>query len=907
MTRLNDNFPFKLKMEDFMMDTMQQPPEIPEETIIEPENFDENLFPNQFIENIEEEEIEFETILKDTLRYVAGFKKGRKKQSFSPEAQKLMGDANLHFANQDFDLAITKIKECIQASPIAYQPWNLLGLIYQELGNELKSMQTYFIAAHFDLKNTPLWLSLARFNENRNQIKEAIYCYTKAISNNATPELLLIRSSLFLKVNMPLKCAKDYLEIVKIKKHSMSLMMDAVNVFLSRGRFDLVSQILLQVFEGFKQILTQNVEIQNFPGNRPFLPLNYIHVDLLFESLLCQKLYQEALVCTKSAILVLYLYKTGQEVTEELQSLLELEDVDESDDLFDQYAEEISPALCNPEINARGVPLTWRTYLGICRCFTDSHEVAMRHFVHLFDDFKPACYLLYDQVFSILLECQMYENCADCVLKIIDHVNDEFIYTCYFNIAQAYAKLDKVEESLEFYQKIIQNEGPFANESRIHVAQLLTTLNLNATDAWRDVRTQIPPNLKIHLNRAYLENNKVDLSELQDYLLIIKNKCSILHKELKGHIEAGQAEFQDPLSYDVKLKSLAIECTEAYSSWFDIFLKTTAFFSKEKTKKFMGLVNDKLHYENTRYDFVETIVTNEFVNDDDLNCIFLNATFKEWYEMILNLVECYMLSDNYQDAIDVLKKAIPSNLFMNINRKCHLYLIMLSCYKKLQLYEEAFDCARQLIYICPYRFNSYQLFMHLIPHDYHGLQIMCNNNFSRCFKRHFKKMSTCSDKECQYASILLCAYTLMNSRSIQPALQYLQRSILIKDCKQSHLLLGMAWITRGMNRSTEDRHINIITGIHYILKYFREEKRQFYQQACYNTGRAFHHIGLNDHAFTFYLKCLCKEEVGSMQLALKRRNIKEIDQVCAYNLALILKKSKSVTLANQLLMHFNQF
>ena len=884
-----------------------QPPPMPSHLLFENETFDEEIFPNQFIDNIEEEEVEFEHVLKDTLRYVAGFRRGRKSGKFSDEAQQLMGDANLSFANKNYDEAVDKIKQCIQLSPNTQQPWYLLGLIYQELGNQLKAMQTYFIAAHFDMKNTQLWLRLANLSKQQNQIKEAIYCTTKAIQSAPSTDLYFMRSSFFLQVDMPFKCAKDYLEIVKLNKHSISLMMEAVNVFLSKGRFDLISQILLQVFDGFRLLITENVPIQNVPLDRPFQSLNFVHVDLLFESLLCQKLYKEALVSTKSAILVLYHSLLDDVATDHPLLLQPIQDVDLEDLEFNALVSSLAPRLNNPNLSANGLPLTWRTYLGICRCFMDQLDVAKSHFHFLFSDFKPDAELLYDQIFTILLECKYYQTCVDYITTILPNIHSNFKWSLFYFCAQAHANLEEYELALQYYTDIINNEGDFCNESRIQIAQLQTKLDLNPLDSWRDVKTQIPANLSINLNQITLDNTKLDLKELQNYMDIIKSKCSVLQQALNEALEAAQNE-----NNDIIVKSLAVECSEAYGSWFELFLKTKAFFCKDKNKKFIGIQNNKLHYVTVDYDPIELKVDNTNINDDDLSHVFLNCTFNEWFTMILNLIKSFILSDNFMEAVNVIKQSISSNLFINVNRKCQMYLIMASLYKKLDLLDLAMESTRQLMVICPFRLNGYHLFMQLIGHDYKGLQVLSNSNNARSMKRHLNKFNKTLTKDTDSTetlyTLLINAYCAMNSKSIQSALTYLMRAVLIApEMEITNLLAGIGWITRGMNRSTEDRHLNIITGISYLIKYYKIEKQRYFKQACYNIGRGMHHIGLYDYAVTYYVNCICSEENGTIGKILKQRSWIEIDKLAAYNLSLILRKqSNSVALGNKILMHVNK-
>ncbi len=872
------------------MESME-PPSTPSQRQFDTDIFDEERLPDTFIDTVEDEEKEFEMVLKDTLRYVAGFKKGRKSTKFSPESQQLMGEANVLFANKSYDEAILKIKACIQLSPNSQQPWKLLSLIYQELGNQVKAMQTDFVAAHFDLKNTELWLMLADYAKRGNKIKESIYCMTKAIQSKPTTELYYYRSTLFLEANMPLKCAKDYLEIVKLNKHSVSLMMEAVNVFLGHSRYDLVFQILLPIFEGFRLLITQKCSISNFPSDRPFLPVNFVHVDLLFEALIDQQLYAEAIYLSKSAILVLYYH--SQEEYMPIPSLLNesLSDVDPTDELFNSQILTLAPTLDNPNLIANGLPVTWRIYLGVCRCYTNQLEVAKTHLNFLFEHFISNNDSLYENILSVLLENKYYECCIAYLTPLLDEIDTDFKFTCYYHLAVSFEQLQDFSKAMDYYTLIIQHEGPYCNQSRINIAQLQTALNQNPIDAWRDVRTIIPSTLKINLTSASVNNNKVDFKEVPEFLRLIKSKCKVFIETL-NQTEKNTIPYQ----------SLAAECAEAYAIWFDLFLKSNTFFCKEKNKKFVGEINNKPQYE--------TIDTLEINTDDfDLNCIYLETTFKEWIDMMLQLIKCLLINKDYLQVIDICKKAVPSNLFTNLNRKTKLLLIQYSCYCQLNDFDNAMDAIRQVMVLYPYYENSYHFFMQLLPHNQVGSKAISNNNMSRCFKRHLSKFNSHlmsnNSKNCYY-SLLLNAYSLLSSRSVQPSLSYLMRCVqLHENDPLTHLMVGMGWFTRAMNRSTEDRHFNIITGVYYLKKYYELEQQRHYKQANYNMGRAFQQIGLTTTSLDFYLKCICPSNQQSIQTVITMRPTRnELDLLAIYNCHLLLKNSRNIQLANQVLMHW---
>lgn len=341
------------------------------------------------------------------------------------------------------------------------------------------------------------------------------------------------------------------------------------------------------------------------------------------------------------------------------------------------------------------------------------------------------------------------------------------------------------------------------------------------------------------------------------------------------------------------IESLAVECSESFMPWFLIFSKTTAFFTKEKRKKFVGIIGEKLLYKHIEHD----------MDFDDNECVYLNCTFKEWFDMIFKLINCFHIAHLPEDAIKVIKRVLCSNLVgFSVNRKCQLFLVWHGVLLHANRSEEAFDALRQLTVQYPQLINGYHLFLYLLPHDPVGVKIISSSNMSRCIKRQLKRIDG-GNNDINLFCHLLNAYSLLGSRSVQPALIYIMRTLQKwPNCIEAKLLAGINWIARGMNRSTTNRHQNVLVGVQYLVNYFEDEKNRHYVQGAYNMGRAFQQIGLNDLAVDFYLKALKSKSLND--ILKKKKEITDIDKMAVFNLSLILKAkgtSYGHLLANKLL------
>ncbi|XP_018432472.1 PREDICTED: general transcription factor 3C polypeptide 3 [Nanorana parkeri] len=125
--------------------------------------------------------------------------KAKRPRSKLPRALRgLMGEANIRFARGEREEAIMMCMEIIRQAPLAYEPFSTLAMIYEDQGDMEKSLQFELIAAHLNPSDTEEWVRLAEMSLEQDNIKQAIFCYSKALKYNPTNvRYLWERSSLY--------------------------------------------------------------------------------------------------------------------------------------------------------------------------------------------------------------------------------------------------------------------------------------------------------------------------------------------------------------------------------------------------------------------------------------------------------------------------------------------------------------------------------------------------------------------------------------------------------------------------------------------------------------------------------------------------------------------------------------
>ena len=111
----------------------------------------------------------------------------------------------------DIDTAIKMCMEVIRQDPGAPEPFQTLSTLYEESGEFEKSVQFAVIGAHLVPPDSEEWERLANMSLELNDIRQACYCYKKAI--DADPSILkyhYTRCNLLEEINEKKKALQGY-------------------------------------------------------------------------------------------------------------------------------------------------------------------------------------------------------------------------------------------------------------------------------------------------------------------------------------------------------------------------------------------------------------------------------------------------------------------------------------------------------------------------------------------------------------------------------------------------------------------------------------------------------------------------------------------------------------------------
>ncbi|EHA8590046.1 putative general transcription factor 3C polypeptide 3 [Cocos nucifera] len=181
-------------------------------------------------------------------------KRGRKKGSknkLSPEVNRKIGDATLHYASGDYDEAIPLLEEVVRLAPNLPDAYYVLGLIYDAKGDKKKALNFHMIAAHLTPKDPSLWKKLVAWSIEQKNVGQVRYCLSKAIT--ADPKdvgLRFDRALLCVELGEYQKAAESYAQIVAIYPANIEARKMAAKMYRKCGQVQRAISILEDYVNG---------------------------------------------------------------------------------------------------------------------------------------------------------------------------------------------------------------------------------------------------------------------------------------------------------------------------------------------------------------------------------------------------------------------------------------------------------------------------------------------------------------------------------------------------------------------------------------------------------------------------------------------------------------------------------
>ncbi|XP_054164495.1 general transcription factor 3C polypeptide 3-like [Oppia nitens] len=204
----------------------------------------------------------------------------RPRRRLPRDLQGLVGEANMMLARGNHDEAIKMALEVVRQSPDCAEPFQSLAMIYEEMGDDIKTFQYLLIAAYLCPSDGDGWVKVAEMASDLGFCKLAISCYTKAIKifpNNI--KLHFERCQLYEKVGDMKKALEAYENLMKALQPNdgelaLQLAKDIVKIQYNNGNISSAIEVMETALEKHNSFVTSeevNVYIELLITNEQYI------------------------------------------------------------------------------------------------------------------------------------------------------------------------------------------------------------------------------------------------------------------------------------------------------------------------------------------------------------------------------------------------------------------------------------------------------------------------------------------------------------------------------------------------------------------------------------------------------------------------------------------------------------
>ncbi|KAM3855228.1 general transcription factor 3C polypeptide 3 isoform 1-T1 [Vipera latastei] len=766
--------------------------------------------------------------------------KEKRPRSKLPRALRgLMGEANIRFARGEHEEAILMCMEIIRQAPLAYEPFSTLAMIYEDQGDMEKSLQFELIAAHLNPSDTEEWVRLAEMSLEQDNIKQAVFCYSKALKYDATNvRYLWERSNLYKQLGEHKLAMDGYRRILNLLTPS------------DGERFMLLARDMAKSYYEANDI-TAAIEImeESFTKHQSLVSME--DVNIAAELYISNKQYDRALaVITDCSGILLEKQQAEKDSSADKKEPMEGQE-DPGTTIYQQESVPGANSASSEKITCfipDGVPIDITVKLMVC-------------LIHL-NILEPLNFLL-----TILVE-----------------QNPEEMGDLYLDVAEAFLDVGEYDSALPLLSSLVCSERYNLAVVWLRHAECLKALGYidRAAESYARVVDLTP----LHLDA------RISLSTLQQQLGRPEKALEALEPMYDPDTLA-----QDANAAQQELKLLLHRSTLLYSQgnmygYVDSLLTMLAMLLKVAMNRAqVCLISSSKSGE--RHLYLIKVSRDKISDNDDQEttkkAIFLVLTSvltkEDWWNLLLKAI--YTLCDlsRYKEAELLVDSSLEYYSFYDDRQKRkELEYFGLSAAVLDKNFRKAYNYIRIMVMEHVSKPQLWNIFNQITMHS----QDVRHHRF--CLRLLLKNPDN-------HALCVLNGHNAFVSGCFKHALgQYVQAFRTNSDEPLYSLCIGLIFIHMASQKYVLKRHALVIQGFSFLQRYL--SLRGSCQESYYNLGRALHQLGLVHLAIHYYKKAL---ELPPLVLEGIEADQTDLRKDIAFNLSLIYQSSGNIRMARTLL------
>ncbi|XP_010930397.1 uncharacterized protein [Elaeis guineensis] len=791
-------------------------------------------------------------------------KRGRKKGSknkLSPEVNRKIGDATLHYASGDYDEAIPLLEEVVRLAPNLPDAYYVLGLIYDAKGDKKKSLNFHMIAAHLTPKDPSLWKKLVAWSIEQKNVGQVRYCLSKAIT--ADPKdvgLRFDRALLCVELGEYQKAAESYAQIVAIYPANIEARKMAAKMYRKCGQV----QRAISILEDYVNAHASEADLGA--------------VDLLIS-----------------------LYMENNSHNEALRQL-----------------EHAHTAYCLK----KGLPLHLKTKAVICHAYLGNMENVEVLLQDMQTEHAADKGDLITEVADSLADLKRYDYALKFYLSLEGVAGDDN-GSWHLKIAQCYLALKERGKAIPFFYKALSAMEDNI-DARLTLSSILleegkedetiillsppknseAVFDLSSTNSkpwWLSgkIKMQLA---KIYHSKGMLEDfAETIFSFIRETLLVesmnrkVRRAKRLPKSVLFERVKLLDEQHADNVFHGFKPIATTSQLTKAARAKKLLQKKQALREEKRATLLAAGVdwQSEDSESETPRKEIQEPPLPGLLTNEEN-------------YQLVIDLCIALASLQRYCEALEIINHTLRlAYNTISMEKKEVLRSLGAQIAYNTRDPQHGYNYVRYMVQQHPYSIAAWNCYYKVVT------------RFDTRFSRHFKFLHymLVSRRDCVPALLINGHQFTMISQHQTAAREYLEAYKLQPENPLVNLCVGTALINLALGFRLKNKHKCVTQGLAFLYNYLRICNNS--QEALYNIARACQHVGLVTLAASYYEKVLtiqqkdCPIPKLPYESSSSPQNHKpgycNLQREAAYNLHLIYKKSGAIDLARQVLKDYCTF
>jgi tetratricopeptide (TPR) repeat protein len=790
----------------------------------------------------------------------------KSRKDMNREVLNQLTTANQMFVRNDFQSCITTLKSILKRSPKNSKAYFMLGLVFEEMGEDIKAYNFYLISSQLMKTNWSLWGKLYDLSTKLNLLTDKLYYiqmlqkkYNKRDLVDEKLQLYRILKSKYkileTKIEMFYFDGVDFdiFNIIRTEtKHKTRtaqcclLLIKFYKQYSEKCGLDFLMNIFRLQYDTGYLIGTRNLIERYLLVNNIRLP-NDIKIIYIICCLMNKDTSPKEEVNNNKDMEDLDFREFSEKVFESKESIFnDLKNRNRSfdiyikDDNLEFYREELSKTLSLDSLLGNKNPFD--KFSSIDFLISDTS---------FWDTFNEPDYI--KGLLEVLKDSEHDDQYIK-ILKILERRVDSMNEYVFSKFGDFYSTKKDLNNSLFYYQKTLE-VNPDNNSVKSKLYEIYKNMgNLDLAHKFRTISSLV----------NFVEDIE---NEDKSKLISTKDKCN----ENRDQYLKTRALFKTNMDeYHEKVKPLVED-----------FLENRFIFTKLKRYKLVDadskLCTDKaLIYEDDR---------------DSLRLLSLHGLdTNEWSAVLLEYIISNIVKGKFKEASFLLKKCLECDLFKK-EKDIYTQFIFLTIkhsihYNDLNLLS---NCFKNIFYVFKdYSWANFLFYLlHFFP-DYILKRSYGNivRNIRRVFRRNYIHISGKRKEEYKtiYRSldlnILLSTFFMKNI--IHKSYKIIN-SIILSDSFKDKMIYNIILIITYKSRANENKNEMLRKGINGLKSLLSICSNEEYFNLSYNIGIAYHMLGYVGFAEKHYTETLLSKNI-------------ELRRMARLSLIIIYRKANNLTM-----------